>query len=268
MPSPFPGMDPYLEHPDFWPEVHSRLIVAIADFLVPKVRPNYRVAIEKRIYQITSTDWDNSLLAGIPDIAVNRQSAEPETQVSQVTIAPPNVQPITVTLPMPEQVKQSYLEVRDLVTGQVVTAIEVLSPVNKRAGDGREAYLKKRRQILGSLTHLVEIDLLRGWRPMPMRGSQLEVNYRILVSREAHRPQADLYAFNLREPIPEFSLPLRSDDTEPVVDLQTLLNQMYDRSGYDYVLNYNGQPNPSLSEEDSNWAKDLLQNQGLLMTTD
>lgn len=263
MPSPFPGMDPYLEHPDFWPEVHSRLIVAIADFLVPQVRPKYRVAIEKRIYQITPSDGDTSLLVGVPDIAVNRQPTEPETQASQVAVAPAGY-PLTVTLPMPEQVKQSYLEVRDLATGQVVTAIEVLSPVNKRSGEGRETYLKKRDRILGSLTHLVEIDLLRGWRPMPMQGGKLEANYRILVSREAHRPQADLYAFNLRDPIPEFSLPLRTGDTEPTVDLQALLNQVYDRSGYDYVLDYCQPPNPPLSELDHSWANDLLRHHSLL----
>jgi hypothetical protein len=32
MPSPFPGMDPYLENPEFWPGVHNRLIVAIIDY--------------------------------------------------------------------------------------------------------------------------------------------------------------------------------------------------------------------------------------------
>ena len=263
MPSPFPGMDPYLEHPDFWPEVHNRLIVAIADFLVPQVRPKYRVAIEKRIYEITPNNGDNSLLIGIPDIAINRQSTELEPSQPQIAVASPNVKPIMVTLPMPEQIKQSYLEIRDLATGQVITAIELLSPVNKRTGAGRQAYLKKRQNILGSLTHLVEIDLLRGWSPMPMQNQQ-QSDYRLLVSREAHRPKAELYAFNLRTPIPEISLPLRAEDTEPVVALQTLLNQVYDHSGYDYVLDYNRPTNPPLSEEDSNWASELLHHQGFL----
>lgn len=258
MPSPFPGMDPYLEHPDFWAEVHNRLIVALADFLVLQVRPKYRVAIEKRVYEIDEANRDDSLLVGIPDVAVQRQATAPDAATSSITTAPPTTSPVTVTVPIPEKIKQAYLEVRDLATGQVVTAIEILSPVNKRPGAGRETYLKKRQRVLGSLTHIVEIDLLRGWQPMPMSDSNFQTNYRILVSRFEHRPKADLYAFNLQEPISAFSLPLSPEDAEPVVDLQALLNEVYNRAGYDYVLDYRQEPVPPLSEADSGWVKELL----------
>ena len=63
-----------------------------------------------------------------------------------------------------------YLEVRDREGREVVTVIELLSPSNKRAGDDRESYLAKRRELLRSPAHLVEIDLLRGWTPMPQEG--------------------------------------------------------------------------------------------------
>jgi hypothetical protein len=103
--------------------------------------------------------------------------------------------------------------------------IEILSPKNKRSGEGRNAYTKKRLQVLGSYTNLVEIDLLRDGKPIQQAQNNLQSDYRILVSRASRRPKADLYAFNLEYPIPSFPLPLRSNDTEPLLYIQTLINE-------------------------------------------
>jgi hypothetical protein len=124
-------------------------------------------------------------------------------------------------------------------------------------------YEDKRHQVLGSRTHLVEIDLLRAGEPMPFFENNIESHYRILVCRGERRPYADLYGFKLQDVIPSFPLPLRSGDTEPVVDLQTLLSGVYDLSGYDLVIDYNKEPVPPLSESDATWADALLQEQGL-----
>ena len=78
---------------------------------------------------------------------------------------------MTIELPMLEEVQERYLEVREVGSGQVVTVIEVLSPKNKRTGEGRQAYLSKRQRILASQTHLIEIDLLRGGESLPMVGA-------------------------------------------------------------------------------------------------
>jgi Protein of unknown function (DUF4058) len=260
MPSPFPGMDPYLEHPEFWPETHNRLIVAIADSLMPHLRPKYEIAIEQRIYTVNDPDDSNgdSLLVGIPDVAIKHQpvaSDIPTRSVATVALAAPT----TVTIPMPEKIRQVYLEVREMTTRQVVTAIEILSPVNKRSGEGRNIYLKKRARVLGSLTHLIEIDLLRAWPPMPILDHPIQSHYRVLVSCSDRRPRAELYAFNLYNSLPAFSLPLRSEDVEPPIDLQKLLTELYDRAGYDYRIDYNLDPVPPLSEPDTIWAKELLQ---------
>ncbi len=260
MPSPFPGMDPYLEHPELWPGVHHWLIIAIAESLVPQLRPKYRVAVEVRVYE---TSGDKSLLVGIPDVTVQRPVSAINKGDLNVAIASPPSQPVTVTLPMPETHKEGYLEVRDVATGEVVTAIEILSPTNKRPGEGRKAYENKRQRVLGRLTHLVEIDLLRAGQPMPIVSNGIEGSYRILVSRGEHRPQAELYVFNLQDSVPSFPLPLRSGDTEPLVDLQGLLNQVYDRAAYDLVINYNREPVPPLSEVDAAWAEAVLQEKGL-----
>lgn len=118
--------------------------------------------------------------------------------------------------------------------------------------------------MLGSLTHLVEIDLLRVGEPMLVFGDSTHNDYRILVSRGDRRPYADLYAFNLPDVIPPFPIPLRSGDPEPVIDLQTLLNEVYDiYYGYDLVVDYSQQPVPALSEVDAVWADALLQEKDL-----
>ncbi len=134
MPSPFPGMNPYLEASTFWSAFHSRLIVAIADAVAPYLLPKYYIEIETRTY-ISSAD--NSLLVGIPDAVVfSPQSlASQISSYSPVTVRVATVpQPKRVILPMPEEVKERYLEVREVATGEAIAAIEVLSPKNKTAG--------------------------------------------------------------------------------------------------------------------------------------
>jgi Protein of unknown function (DUF4058) len=119
MPSPFPGMDPYLESPKFWSELQNRLMVAIADDLAPKLRPRYRVAIEQRVY-LSNTNEDG-LLVGIPDVTVSDRG-NPGGSVATVVSA--SSKPIAISLPLPEEIRESYLEVREVSSGQVITAIE------------------------------------------------------------------------------------------------------------------------------------------------
>jgi hypothetical protein len=257
MPSPFPGVDPYLENPEFWSEVHNRLIVAIADSLSPYLRPKYRVAIEKRVY-----DSEEGLLVGIADVAVLPRASSASAP-STATMPARHKSPIQISVPMPEEVRESYLEIREIASGQVVTVIEILSPKNKRVGVGRAAYEKKRQQVLSSATHLVEIDLLRGGTPMPLSGSVPPMNYYILVSKSDQRPLADLYPFGLREEIPIFTVPLMSGEVEPEVDLQLLLNAVYDRASLDLAIDYRQAPSPNLSADDTQWADLLLRQQGL-----
>jgi Protein of unknown function (DUF4058) len=256
MASPFPGMNPYLETPELWPEVHHLLISILAETLNSQLLPRYRVAVEKRVYQ---SDGDDTLFVGIPDATVERFRNAPA-----YTNAPASVAiPVTVMLPMPLEIREGYLEVRDVATKEVVTVIEVLSPSNKRAGRGRDAYETKRRDILVSQTHLVEIDLLRGGDAMPYSSNLTTHQYRILISRSQQRPRADLYGFNLRDPIPAFPLPLRSQDSEPVIDLHALLDLVYDRAGYAVMIDYQQSPLPALSESDWIWSKQILQSAGL-----
>lgn len=238
MPSPFPGMNPYLEHPGLWSGIHHRLITAIANALEPTIQPKYIVAIEERVYDISG---DTSVLVGVPDVAVQQTKAASQTAVNLV-VAEPASKPIEVTLPLSEPLTEGYLEIRAVETGEVITAIEVLSPKNKQAGVGRLRYESKRATVLASPTHFVEIDLLRQGEPMTTLGNSVQSNYRILVSRSHTRPKADLYTINLPDTIPTIPIPLGIDDDEPLLNVQHLVNDIYDRGGYALRVNYQERP--------------------------
>ncbi len=246
-------MDPYLESPDFWPEVHSRLIVAIADALAPSLHPKYYAAIEKRTYLDTPED---SILIGIPDVSVAAQRRPSNSKFGRETTTTLS-QPEIVTLPLPEEVSERYIEVREAESAIVITAIEILSPKNKRVGEGRTAYLTKRQRILATQTHLVEIDLLRGQAHMPM-STPSRKDYRILVSRSNIRPQAELYGFDVQELIPSFGLPLKSGEVEPTIHLKNILDEIYDRAGFGFRINYQSPVVPALSEENQRWVATRL----------
>jgi hypothetical protein len=221
------------------------LIVQLARHLNPVLKPKYRAAVEQRVY----TD---SLLVGIPDVSVF-QSKPGSAQTTTTTLS----KPIKVNLPMAEEVKETYLEIRQIGTGKVITVIEVLSPKNKRSGEGRDQYTAKRRKVLESQSHLLEIDLLRSGEPLPMSGG-VPSDYRILISRANSRPEAELYPFSLREPIPLFPLPLQLGDEEPTIDLNQVLQDIYDQASLDLVIDYGQQPVPAVTAPDFQWIQSLL----------
>ena len=251
MASLFPGMDPYLEQPALWASFHSRLIVAIVNAIEEHLSEQYYVEVETRPYQDDSSD---GLLIGIPDISVvsNRKTSSDEGITSTATQARPK----QVTLPMPVEVKEHYLEVRDINTGAVITAIELLSPKNKRTGEGRSRYLKKRVDILSSASHLVEIDLLRAGEPMPVLGGRDRSAYRILVSRSSQRPAADLYNIDLLQPLPTVPIPLKAEQEFVNVALQSVLDNVYRQARYATRIDYaQSPPPPALSEEETAWLE-------------
>jgi hypothetical protein len=174
----------------------------------------------------------------VPDVAVAQgQRQSTQSTVALATVSRPS-DAVTVTLTIPETIRQGYLEIREIATSQVITVVEVLSPTNKRPGRGRMEYETKRATLLGSLCNFVEIDLLRQWPPLVIPQGIEPSAYRILVSPQELRPQASWYGFNLADPIPLFELPLQSGDQIPVVDLKGLLDGIYDRSGYGLVIDY------------------------------
>jgi len=246
-------MDPYLEQSGIWNQIHTSLIVDIQRFLVRRLRPRYVVAIEQQTFVETG---DQLVSIGKPDVLAMLPS------VPNPVIAPPLPvmaevrEAYRVRLPMPDEIHHRYLEVRDQVSGEAITVIEILSPTNKRSH--RREYLEKRMEILGSETNLVEIDLLRAGAPMPMTGNMPTTHYRIIVSRAWERPYAQALLFNIPQPIPDTPVPLRQGEDEPDLPLNQLLHEIYDEGGYDRMVDYRIPPDPPLDEASAAWAAVLL----------
>lgn len=256
MPTPFPGMDPYLERSGLWPDVHNGLIAALRDYLAPRLRPRYFVSIEERTYTVAP---DDLVFSGRADVAV----VERKPINSDDALEADADGAVIVEVPLLDEVRETFLEIRSTANERVVTVLEILSPANKRAGSGREQYVEKRLGIFGTRTHLVEIDLLRAGEPMPVLGWGGQSDYRILVSRGDRRPRAQLLPFGVRQPMPNFTLPLLRGDDEPKVELGALLHALYDRAGYDLRIDYRTEPEPALDGEDAAWADELLRGAGL-----
>lgn len=256
MPTPFPGMDPYLERPGLWEEIHTGLIVAMQQHLAPLAQPGYRVAIERRTYLALLTT-DGGEFVGKPDLMVVGRMGEPAVVYEP---RPSPAQPLAVALPMPEEVVERYLEIRDVATAEVITVLELLSPANKLSTQGRRQYETKRAQVLGSRTHLIEIDLLRNGRPFPIdappetRPTLYSAHYRAIISRAPQRPRADAYAFTVRDPIPALPVPLRPGDGELLLPLNDLLHEVYERGQYGLAVDYRQPPPPPpFDDEDAAW---------------
>jgi Protein of unknown function (DUF4058) len=248
MNAPFPGMDPYLESPALWPDVHNRLIVALADSLGALLALRYYVSLQERIQMVRP---DDQLLIGIPDLSVVAHLPRPAINNHAVA----DVDVVEVTFEM-DELREAYLEIYNSDTREVVTIIELLSPINKQGSRGRREYEDKRDAVLGSLTSFVEIDLLRAGKPMPVF-NQRESDYRICLARGMERRRGWLYPFGVRKPIPPIALPLLPGDTEPIINLTSLLHETYQRARYDLQIDYSKPPTPPLSDADAAWAREL-----------
>ncbi len=227
MPSPFPGMNPYFEQADQWQDFHTEFLTVLRRQLAPQIGPDYIIQLEKHVY-------------------IHDLPPEPRRSLGDLEA------PAVVHLPAQDVERVSFLEVRDRRGREIVTVIELLSPSNKRQGDDRQQYLAKRREILRSAAHLVEIDMLRGWEPMPA-DDRPEGDYSVLVSRAERRPAAEFWPIRLRDRLPAIPIPLRPADPDGRVDLQNVLHQAYDGPGYENFI-YDGSPEPPLSAEDAEWA--------------
>jgi Protein of unknown function (DUF4058) len=260
LPSPFPGMDPYLERGRVWSDLHHSLITAIRDALAPQVAPAYYVAIEERVTTVEVARGEN---VREPDAAIIPTRPVPVPSGGVAVAEAPAATAIRVTLPRYETVREGYLEIRGVQNQVVVTAIEVLSPTNKLSSEGRQEYEKKRRAVLSSVTSLIEIDLLRAGEPMQMEPLPMS-DYRLLVSRGWEHPEASLHAFSIRQAIPAITVPLQWSEAEVSLSVGELLAQVYDRARYDLRVDYKAAPpEPALSAEDAAWVDALLREKGL-----
>jgi len=252
MPPPFPGMDPYLEQDTVWQDFHQSFMPVAREVLAQQVRPAYVVRIEEQLF-IHELPLEQRSLLGRADVAVSHGEKSPAPSPGTTTLLAPAYAKF---LPVVDVERHSYLEIRDRGGQEIVAVLELLSPSNKRPGSDREQYLAKRREILQSPTHLVEIDLLRGGPRLPLEGLP-DCDYYVMVARANERPRAGIWPLRLRQSLPVVPVPLKPPDPDARLDLQALLGRVYDAAGYsDYI--YRGDPQPPLHPDDAAWAREIL----------
>jgi len=250
MPSPFPGMNPYLEQEDAWHDFHERFMPSVADRVAAQVDPHYIVKIDEHVY-IHEMSREDQRFLGRADVAISQRRPGEQQPGPAVLDAP-----MECCLPTVDIERVSFVEILDRQHRQLVTLIELLSPANKRPGPDREQYLTKRNEILASPAHFLEIDLLRGGHRMPGEGMP-HCDYCVLLSRLETRPRAGIWPVGLRERLPVIPVPLRHPDPDAQLDLQAVLHDIYDRARYGTYI-YDGLPNPTLTADDSAWARQFM----------
>jgi uncharacterized protein DUF4058 len=276
--SPFPGMDPYLEAPDVWPDFHDALASEIRTALNASLPSPYYARLEMRP--------EIGIVAGpttrrvVPDVAVVRTHSPPGQRPAATSAAAVLDSPRTQASPgldvevFSEPLRHAYVEVRDPARGhKLVTLIEIVSPSNKAPGPDRDAYLAKQEEVLASDASLIEIDLLRGGsRPLRMdRLSALighlgkaKTDYLVLVHRAWAKAGAGTIKFqafpvSVREILPCIPVPLREGEPETPLDLQYALTRAYAGGPYARgAVNYGHPPDPPLAGEDAEWAQGLV----------
>ncbi len=240
----------------------STLPSELARTLGPQLRPEYIVRVEQRVWVSEEPDTSGRRPYRIPDITVLDPGWAAERAVALETEPRQTEDAITVELPALELEQESYLRITRVSNRQVVAVIELLSPTNK-SSKGRQEYLSKRAEVQYSLTHLVEIDLLRSGSPMLVIGDVPGGDYRILISNARLAPDASLDVFSMRQPIPIFVMPLAEGSEGIAIDLKPIIDEVYVLGSYDRDIDYDNDPNPPFSDSDRAWIDQLLREKKL-----
>ncbi len=261
MPSPFPGMDPYLEDQRRWQDVHHALVAALRADMNRLLPAGYAASVELRIYTLPPGR------SVYPDIVTSVVGPPRPMGSRSGTAAVALADPPTQVRRQPAEIREPYVQIIALGGGveRIVACVEVLSPANKASsGEGRAQYLAKQRSLLASDVHLVEIDLLRAGEPTiaASLAAGAEHDYAICLSR-ANSDISDTWAVGVRQRLPRFLLPLLPDEGELVVDLQASLNRAYDEGAFARRIDYSADPVPPLDGDDAAWADALLREKGL-----
>ena len=267
MPSPFPGMDPWLEHPFLFPDVHDSFVTYLRDALNAVLPAPYVAALRARI-------WLEKAQRPIgPDVEVVRDEGDDADDEIVVGNGGTAVAQLVATKPVvirvvDEEFHEGFVDILKQADAeeQVVTTIELLSMSNKSPGEqGRDMYRKKQRDILNSKVHLVEIDLLRGgqhstipprWRIKKKVGL---FDYHVSIHHFDKLELYFVYAWQLAARLPTIAVPLLPGDGEVTVDLQTVLDKCYELGHYERRARYKTRAmDPPLTPAQLEWVQSIL----------
>jgi Protein of unknown function (DUF4058) len=260
MPSPFPGMDPYLEASRFWQGFHADLAAEIRAALNRQIRPRYIAdLLAHQTYDVIEIARTHGFS---PDVFVSQlQPPRGESGTAVATLAPA---PAVSKIPLEVPIQLYRVEIRTTGEELLVTAIEILSPVNKRRGhEDFEEYQRKRRHLFRTSVHLIEIDLLRGGTRPRLEEEVPAAPYYVVLSRVERRPWVDVWPMSLQEKLPSIPVPLLEPDPDATLDLQGVVASVYERGGYEDRIDYReAPPHPPLSEAEAEWVAERLREQG------
>jgi hypothetical protein len=260
-------MDPYLEDPDVFPNLHDKFVVYLEELLQPLLPEPYYAKTAQRTW-VEYYERDR-----YPDVSVVIRSSaksKPKQPAGGVAVATPSERPLMITVEeFPwDEMRETFLEVYTNRGGakRLVTSVEVLSPTNKTPGeDSLVAYRKKQRETLASNVNLVEIDLLRrGVHATAVPRKELvaryaKFDYHVCVHRFDNPKNFEVHPFELHERLPTIGVPLLPEDGAIRVDLQAVFDKCYDTSGYPREVDYTQPPPPpTLSPERLAWMKSVL----------
>ena len=265
MPSPFPGMDPYLEHPGLFPGVHQGMIAVARATLNALLPPRYVADIGERVYIVQP---ERSIY---PDVVIiEHPSARPQREQIGTASAMIVGDPPWVVTYYPVEMREVFIEILPVGDeSRVITVIEVLSPSNKAAGSaGRELYLTKQQELFESQTHRIEIDLLRRGEhtvvvPRERLVSRGNWDYRVCLHRGEQGNRCEVWPVTVRQSLPRIYVPLADGDPDVVLDLQAVFNRCYDEGAYARRLDYRCEPTPPLQGEDVMWVDEVLRDRRL-----
>lgn len=254
MPSPFPGMDPYIEQSKLWVDFHNRLADEMSAQLNRTIRPDYFARL---------TPYTTYEVVGISQ--VKRQSIRPDVGVllrKQAVRTMPHAMvvekaPVESLIENEAQVDLLSVEIYQTNDEVLVTAIKILSPVNKQPGhEAYSDYLRKRRELLRSDVHLMEIDLLRAGTRPPLQRPVPTAPYYVTLSRVNRRPQVEVWPLQLKAKLPVLPVPLLAPDPDAPLDLGQTVAMVYERGGYDVQIDYTQPvPPPALTDEEADWVR-------------
>jgi hypothetical protein len=258
MPSPFPGMNPWLEDALFG-DLHASLITYLREALNSALPPQYRA-------QGNYLVWMADTQRREPDVGVYGPD---DAGGGTATAVLPGLVAVGIKR-VRQPRKQPYLEILGDRVGRLVTAVEILSRSNKQAGDpGQKAYSAKQEEHLLGDVNLVEIDLLRGGThvsavPVSHLRTAGAFDYHVCVTAAGNRDRYHVAPIRLTDRLPAFGIPLDPGVDPVVVDLQPLPDRAYDTGRYAGALDYRRDPEPPLTPEQKAWADALLRAKGVL----
>jgi Protein of unknown function (DUF4058) len=246
----FPGMDPYLENPACWRDFHHEFIGAWRSAIAELLPEPYDARLDETVQVVPMSEEVIQLI--YPDVALSRARKRRRSSRDR-NGGTALLEPVVIPHELVEEVRQARIEIFHRPERSLVTVIEMLSPTNK-VGDGYFEFCAKRLSILRQRVHLVELDLLIGGRRLPLSEALPPGDYYAMVSRSDKRPDCEVYAWNLRDPLPAVPIPLRNPDPDVHIDLGAVFEAAYTRGRYGRILPYGKPPQAPLKKADKQWA--------------